>query len=330
MSSDGVEKSTGKGHGKSHGKKHKAHEEEHENHERWLVSYADMMTLLMVLFIVMFAISQVDQKKFSELKNGLAIGFGEQSAAFQGSTGNLDDNGEAPAPMSLTSVTDPHTTTPAQHSLEKQAVAAADRGRAEANMKAAEKEVQSLAETKRRIDQALKRLGEQNAVQYRIDERGLVISVVTSDVIFPGDMATLLPSGQRVLHTIGPVVGALPNAIEVDGHTNQLGVANPQYPTSWELSAARAARVVRYFSDNHFVSEKRLMATGFGSQRPLYPITDPRAIKLNRRVDIIVLSSLPADQRALLPAAAAANTETAAVASHDETATTGTTGSTTN
>ena len=67
-----------------HGKKHAAHDEEHENHERWLVSYADMMTLLMVLFIVMFAISQVDQKKFAELKNGLAVGFGSPSTTFDG------------------------------------------------------------------------------------------------------------------------------------------------------------------------------------------------------------------------------------------------------
>ncbi|MDX6495874.1 MAG: chemotaxis protein MotB [Gaiellales bacterium] len=309
---------SGGGHG-GRRKKHEEHEE-HENHERWLVSYADMMTLLMVLFIVMFAISQVDQKKFMQLKNGLAVGFGEQSAAFSGSTGTLDDNGQAPAPMSLASQNDnPKTKTDAEKELEKQAVAAADRTRGEENLKAAEKEVQSLAETKAKIDAELKKHGQQSAVRYRIDERGLVISVVTSDVIFPGDMATLLPAGATVLRTIGPVIGALPNGVEVDGHTNHLGVANPQYPTSWELSAARAARVVRYFADNHYVSAKRMMATGFGSQKPLYPVTDPRAIKLNRRVDVIVLSALPADQRALLPAAAAANKSTAGLASHDET-----------
>src|SRR3954468_5377249 len=71
-----------------------AHEEEHENHERWLVSYADMMTLLMVLFVVMFAISQVDQKKFAALKNGLAAGFGAQSV-FDGGTGTLQQDGPA-------------------------------------------------------------------------------------------------------------------------------------------------------------------------------------------------------------------------------------------
>jgi chemotaxis protein MotB len=292
-------------------KKHEEHEE-HENHERWLVSYADMMTLLMVLFIVMFAISQVDQKKFAQLKAGLAVGFGEQSVTFDGSTGAMDDNGSAPAPLSLPPQ-DPKKKSPQQQQIEAAAVAAAGRVKSEKDMKAAEKEVKSLAETKKKLDEALKRLGQQKAVQYRIDERGLVVSVVTSDVIFPGDMATLLPAGQRVLRTIGPVIGALPNGIEVDGHTNHLGVANPQYPTSWELSSARAARVVRFFADNRYIAPKRLTATGYGSQRPLYPPSDPRAIKLNRRVDIIVLSSLPGDQRALLPQAAAAAEKTTGV-----------------
>ncbi|MER7283773.1 flagellar motor protein MotB, partial [Dactylosporangium sp. NPDC000244] len=78
-------------------------EEEHENHERWLVSYADMMTLLMVLFIVLFAISQVDQKKFAELKNGLAVGFGNPSVAFNGGEASLMESSDSNSPMDLSS-----------------------------------------------------------------------------------------------------------------------------------------------------------------------------------------------------------------------------------
>src|SRR3954468_10884622 len=78
-------------------------EEEHENHERWLVSYADMMTLLMVLFIVMFAISQVDQKKFAELKNGLAVGFGSPSVTFDGGQSTLLESSNEDSPMDLSS-----------------------------------------------------------------------------------------------------------------------------------------------------------------------------------------------------------------------------------
>jgi chemotaxis protein MotB len=294
----------GSGHGGGK-KKHKGgHEEEHENHERWLVSYADMMTLLMVLFIVMFAISAVDQKKFAQLKNGLAVGFGEQSVTFDGSTGNLEDNGSAPAPMSLSPQVEGKPKTPAQKQMEAAAVAAADRARGDQNMREAEKEVARLMETKRKIAEALKKLGQSKHVQFRIDERGLVVTVVSSEVIFHGDQAELLPGGQRVLSQIGPVLRQLPNSIEVDGHTNHLGVANPKYATSWELSTARAARVVRFLADRHYVAPRRLTAAGFGAERPLYPRNDPRAIKLNRRVDIIVLSGLPADQRALMPAVA--------------------------
>src|ERR687886_363906 len=81
------------GHGKG---RRGGHEEEHENHERWLVSYADMMTLLMVLFIVMFAISQVDQRKFDQLKDGMAAGFGATASPFQGSQGTLSGDGNKP------------------------------------------------------------------------------------------------------------------------------------------------------------------------------------------------------------------------------------------
>lgn len=297
---------SGGGHGGGKKKRHEEHEE-HENHERWLVSYADMMTLLMVLFIVMFAISQVDQKKFAQLKTGLAVGFGEPSVAFQGQTGALDDNGSAPAPMSLSSEVEGKTKSEAQKRYESEAVQAAGRAKAQENMKAATKEVEKLRETQAKIEETLKKLGLSDDVKFRIDERGLVVTVVSSEVIFHGDQAELLPGGRRVLDVVGPVLHSLPNSIEVDGHTNHLGVSNPRYPSLWELSTARASRVVRFMSDRGYVPPKRLTAAGFGAERPLYPKTDKRAITMNRRVDLIVLSGLNSDQKALLPTAAAAS-----------------------
>src|SRR5690349_23012994 len=100
-----------KGAAKAHGKKHAAHDEEHENHERWLVSYADMMTLLMVLFIVMFAISQVDQKKFNALKTGLAAGFGAPVAILTGGDALLTPGGSV-APDSVNLAGAAGSTTP--------------------------------------------------------------------------------------------------------------------------------------------------------------------------------------------------------------------------
>ena len=87
--------------GRAHHKKHAAHDEEHENHERWLVTYADMLTLLMVLFIVMFAISQVDQKKFAALRDGLARGFGAPSVAFSDPGTAVQDGQAGDSPLNL-------------------------------------------------------------------------------------------------------------------------------------------------------------------------------------------------------------------------------------
>src|SRR5690242_12232242 len=120
-----------KGAAKAHGKKHAAaHEEEHENHERWLVSYADMMTLLMVLFIVMFAISQVDQKKFAELKNGLAVGFGSPSTTFDGGQQTLIESSDTDSPMDLSTGIGGSINSPANAQIVKDAISAQDRAKA--------------------------------------------------------------------------------------------------------------------------------------------------------------------------------------------------------
>jgi chemotaxis protein MotB len=280
-----------------------AHEEEHENHERWLVSYADMMTLLMVLFIVMFAISAVDQKKFSQLKTGLAVGFGAQSAAFSESGTQIQDANQA-TPFDASANPPNSSADQAKDQELKKAVADADRARQSQQAQHAEKEVQNLDEIKKKILAALEAKGLANAVKFDIDERGLVVTIVTSSVVFAGDRAELLEAGQAILGAVGPALVALPNGIEVDGHTNQLPIGTINYPSGWELSSARASSVVRYLHDHFGVAENRLSATGFADTRPLYPASDPRATTLNRRVDVVVLSTLPASERALLPAAA--------------------------
>jgi chemotaxis protein MotB len=100
-----------------------------------------------------------------------------------------------------------------------------------------------------------------------------------------------------------PSLRTLPNSIEVDGHTNQLQVPTVNYPSAWELSTARASTVVRYLVE-HGLAGGRMSASGFAGTRPLIPPSDPRSVTMNRRVDIVVLSNLPPEERALLPAAA--------------------------
>jgi len=286
-----------------HGKKHAAHDEEHENHERWLVSYADMMTLLMVLFIVLFAIGQVDQKKFAELKNGLAVGFGNPSVAFEGAEASLLESSDTNSPMDLSSGIG-GTTTNAK--AVQDAVATKERATASQQAAAAKTEVQNFDKIKAEITAELKKQGLDNSVKFTIDERGLIVTVITSAVVFAGNDAQLLPAGRDIVDGVGPAIAKLPNKIEVDGHTNQLGGGTGTYPSGWELSSARAASVVRLLHDGAGIPEIRLEVAGFADTKPLYPAGDPRADTLNRRVEIIVLSSLPADTRILLPAASAA------------------------
>jgi chemotaxis protein MotB len=281
-------------------KKHSGHDEEHENHERWLVSYADMMTLLMVLFIVLFAISQVDQKKFAELKNGLAVGFGNPSVAFEGGEASLMESSDSNSPMDMSSGIGGTT---ADATAVQEAVAAKERASASQKQKAAQKEVQNFERIKAQIEESLKKQGLQDSVRFSIDERGLVVTVVTSAVVFDGGEALLLNAGRDIVGGIGPAIAGLPNKIEVDGHTNQLAATTGSYPSGWELSSARASSVVRYLHSTAGIPENRLLAAGFADTKPLYPADDPRAASLNRRVEIIVLSTLPADTRALLPSA---------------------------
>jgi chemotaxis protein MotB len=288
-------------------RKHPPHEE-HENHERWLVSYADMMTLLMVLFLVLFAISQVDITKFTKLKSGLAAGFGAESVALEGKGTRVQD-AEDPAPFDpgakVGVPVEPGAPELGDDELQR-AVAQADRARQSRMAQHAEAEVERLEEIRKRLEAELAAKGMADTVRFTIDERGLVVTIVTNQVVFPGDSATLLEGGRRVLDSIGPMIAGLPNKIQVDGHTNQLPGGTQNYPSGWELSSARASSVVRYLIERYHVPETRLSAAGYADTRPLYPASDPRSVSLNRRVEVVVMSSLPADERALMPGIAKA------------------------
>jgi chemotaxis protein MotB len=285
------------------------HEEGSENQERWLVTYSDMLTLLMVLFVVLFAMSQVDQKKFTALRDGLAKGFGAP-AVMSGTNNAVQTAGGESSSMDIAAGVgakpDLPTAAAKDPALEK-AVRDADRARQQRMQANAQQEATNLDEVRRQILEAARRQGLQDAVRFAIDERGLIVTIVTSEVVFAGDRADLLPPGQHILDAVAPALTLLPNHIEVDGHTNQLPVPTRYYPSAWELSSARASTVVRYLIDRGHLPATRLSASGFAGERPLYPPSDPKAADLNRRVEIIVLSTLPPAERALLPSAARAN-----------------------
>lgn len=253
----------------------KEHEEEHDNDERWMASYMDMVTVLMCMFIVLFAMSTVDGKKFEQLRNSLATGFGQaEMEKIDTATGvvvppaNVKDDGE------------------------------------HIDFTLARREAQNLEKLKERIQAQLIRDGLQDAVQMKIDERGLTIGLVGSSTFFESNRAALSATAVKVLDNIGPVIAPEPYHVSVEGHADSRQPGAP-YPTNWELSAARATSVLRHLVEADGFPAERIAAIGYGSAHPLDTATkgSDQDLAVNRRVDVVVLSDQPERIRALIPRA---------------------------
>jgi chemotaxis protein MotB len=278
--------SGGGGHG---GRRKKGgHEEEHENHERWAVSYGDMMTVLCALFIVLYSMSQVDQVKYEALAQSLAEGFNNKSASvLDGSDGVLQGvtAGSAPpgavAPATPAGQVDPGAPPPGDLALAAQ-------------------EVTRLQDVQAQMEARLAAVGMSQQVRYVIDERGLVMGLVANDVFFDDGSAVLQPAANALLDAAAPVLLAIPDRITVEGHANVIP-ASGRYATNWELSADRATQVLRRLVEVDGLPGPRISATGYGDTRPLDPGSSPEALATNRRVDLVVHSSLPEAVRGLIP-----------------------------
>lgn len=279
-------------------KKRQEEPEEHENHERWLVTYADMVTLLMVLFIVMFAMSTVDDKKYHALKSGLSDGFGQAVPIRGGADPTITDNGSSAAGEAAPYELLVQQLPAGEQDNAREVLETADRLRTQRQYDEARAEVERLLRIWRQVDAALRERGLRDDVRVDVDERGLVISLVSEHVIFRPDIAVLSERGRRVVDTIAPVLAELTEPIEIDGHTNQEPVKPKYFPTDWELSTARAIHVLRRLEEHGGLPARRLRATGFGHTRPLVDPDEPGSQRVNKRVDIVVLSSASAETRA--------------------------------
>lgn len=283
-------------------RKHGDEEEEHANHERWMVSYSDMLTVMMGLFIVLYAMSQVDMQKFQALRSSLAASFGNESI-LTGTDGVMDSSSsvsEEPTEQAPSDAFDPITTSAG---LGGGAAAGPESTVSPQVLAAAQAEAQRLEDVKHQIEQQLAAVGLGSAVQMKITERGLVIGLVADDVFFAPASAELTATAVAVLDAIAPAIVGLPDEVSVEGHANVLPVSG-KYPTNWELSADRATQVLRHFVEQNGVAAGRIEATGYGDARPVAQGTDEESLAMNRRVDVVVLSSAPEQVRALVPAIA--------------------------
>jgi chemotaxis protein MotB len=295
--------STAKHPGRRRAKKHE--EEEHENHERWMVSYADMMTLLLVLFIVLYAMSQVDKAKFAALASGLNETFGGPISVQPGPTpeGSVLDG--LTGAIDIASAIPPDTTVSEPEVDAAASAAAAERANRVATEAAGAYD--ELAAARAQLEAALAAAGYSGAAQFEIDERGLVVHIVADAVLFDAEEAILRPEGRAILTAVAPALAGLPNVLRVEGHANHLPVTpGGPWPSNWELSATRATTVLRSLGSNG-VPEPRMSATGYAATKPLVPESDPTALSVNRRVDVVVLSTASAEANALLPGIEAAH-----------------------
>ncbi|MEN0022728.1 flagellar motor protein MotB [Microbacterium sp. LWO14-1.2] len=249
-----------------------------EPDERWAVSYADMVTVLMCLFIVLFAVSNVDATKFELLANSLATGFGQEEKP-----GGAADTAEG--------VVVPPELRDDDGVIDLQARANA--------------EYESLEELRNRMLEALTAQGLQNTVSFVIDERGLRVGLVGAETFFGDNSTALSGKADAVLDSIGDVLTSVDNQVSIEGHADHRVSAYP-FATNWELSGGRATQVARFLVEHEGIAGARVKATAFSDTRPIAQGDAPEALASNRRVDIVVESSEEDQVRALIPALASA------------------------
>lgn len=261
---------------------HASHEEEeHENEERWLVSFADMMTLMFALFMVLFSISSVNTSKFEALKRSLSESF--SPAILPGGKALMQKGAD-------TEEVDQSSPSPQQPTLApRDAVAAMmTRSKAEAKADAAAREERDFKALKKHIDAEAAKLGLADKVSTTIRRRGLAVRLITDGVLFDSGEGTLRPGAERLLT---PLAGLLrrerEHPIVVEGYTDTQPIASYRYPTNWELSGARAASVVRHFLASA-VPVDRMTAQAYAYQHPVASNATPEGRSRNRRVEVVL------------------------------------------
>ena len=264
-------------------KLHEEHEE-HVNHERWLITYADMITLLMVLFIVLYSISQVDLAKFRKLKEGVAGGYGgpTELAAVDGGAGPLQGGGAV-----FNAQVTGSGTQPSAEALN--GIISDIRARTES----ARQERSVLQGAQQEIQRSLDKEGLGDTVKFQLESRGLVVTIVSDKVLFDPGQADLRPEGREVVDKLAAAIGRLPNKLAVEGHTDNVPISG-RYASNWELSTARATTVLRELIERHGIAAERLSAAGYADERPVAGNDTPEGRGANRRVELVVLADVAA------------------------------------
>ena len=258
--------------------------QEHVNHERWLVSYADFITLLFAFFVVLYASSQVDNKKVAHMSKAIEGAFKELGAFPGNSPGPVfrEENSHAP-------------TQPELQKLPEILATALRNGGAGGGFGP------DVSRLKHDLEQALGEEIEKHEIQMRVTPEGLIVSLSEVGFFDSGD-ARLLPGGQATLTRIASVLNQKGFQIRVEGHTDNLPIHTGQFKSNWELSTARATEVVSLLIEKDGFDPRQISAAGYSQYHPVAANDTEEGRKANRRVDLIVVArALHTDSQSATP-----------------------------
>ncbi|QGG46406.1 flagellar motor protein MotB [Heliorestis convoluta] len=236
-------------------KKKKHHHEEHVD-ESWLIPYADILTLLLALFIVMFATAQVDQQRFEAVRQAL-------ETVFKGGTGIMMN----PSMQETEGTSD-----------EMQ----------DSNVTESFQEARSFDDLKEKIDRLIDEQGLSNEIYSGIFAEGLQISFRDA-ALFDSGRANLRAEALSILNELSILLENIDNEIRVAGHTDNLPINTPEFPSNWDLSAKRSLNVMKYILNNPNLDPARFTAVGYSEYRPIATNSTPEGRAQNRRVEVLII-----------------------------------------
>ena len=236
--------------------------EDAENHERWLISYADFITLLFAFFVVMYAVSVVNEGKYRVLSDALGSAFGRATTV-----GPVAPSAEATAPIALPNLL------------------------AKRRAEALRRERDRLTALARDLSATLAPLVKEGKVRVTQNSRGVSVEINASVLFGSGD-AALTADSREALAALAVLLRNDQHALQIEGHTDNQQIRRPVFPSNWELSAARAGAVVRLFADAG-VPPERMTVVGHGDNIPVASNDTADGRARNRRVAVTILSALP-------------------------------------
>ena len=276
--------------------------EEHENHERWLISYADFITLLFAFFVVMYSVSSVNEGKYRVLSDSLVAAFRSSARSVEPiQVGELSKSSKQPG--IIKGLVDQGGN---MHKYDQKTISPFKSEKANAGFKgesappdsgdnvAKRRARETIDKMANAIEKSMSKLIQQDLVAVRRNDLWVEVEIKTS-ILFPSGSAMLQPEALPILSEIADILKDFPNPIHVEGFTDSVPINTVAFPSNWELSAGRAASVVHLFTKDG-VEPRRMAAIGLGEYRPIADNSTAEGRNKNRRVVLLIMESASADK----------------------------------